>query len=66
MNDRKHTLSQYVGPTDVVRKRGRTYVYDSGSGEIIAELTDEAADAFRDHQAATLTYDGGRNVAKAT
>lgn len=51
-------LSRYVGPTEIVHRRGKTYIYDAGAGEIIAELSPEAADAIRGHQPAHLAYDG--------
>jgi hypothetical protein len=53
-------LTQYVGPTEIIRRHGKTYVFDSGAGDIIAELSDEAADAIRNHTAAHLCYDGHR------
>jgi hypothetical protein len=57
-------LSRYVGPTEVVRKHGKTYIYDAGAGDIVAELSAEAADMVRDHTPGTLTYDGAGHITK--
>ena len=50
----QNRLSQYVGPSEVIAKHGKVYLFDAGSGEIIAELTPEAADAVRARQPKTL------------
>jgi hypothetical protein len=52
------TLSQYVGPTEIVHRHGKSYVYDAGAGEIIAELTPEAAEAVRTHTPSRMAFDG--------
>lgn len=56
------TLTQYVGPTEIVMKHGHMIVYDSGSDTVIAELSQEAADAVRSHKSLTLRYDGDGNI----
>jgi hypothetical protein len=57
-------LSRYEDRTEVVRKHGKTYIYDAGAGEMIAELSEEAADMIRDHTPGTLTYDGAGHITK--
>lgn len=49
-----HTVTQYVGPSEFTGHGGKMYLYDAGTGEIIAELTPEAADAVRARKPATI------------
>lgn len=42
-----HTLSRYTGPTEVTECSGKVYLFDAGTGDMIAELTPEAAAAVR-------------------
>lgn len=53
-------LSQYVGPTEIIRRHGRTIVYDAGSDTVIAELSPEAAEAVRSGRTVHLTHTDGR------
>jgi len=50
--------SQYVGPTDIVERHSKVWLYDSGSGELIAELSPEAAATVRRGHADRLIFDG--------
>lgn len=52
-------LSRYEGPTEIIRKYGKSWVYDAGSGELIAELTEAAATMVRNGIDGTLTLKGG-------
>jgi hypothetical protein len=51
-------LTAYVGPTEIVHKHGKSYVFDSGTGVMIAELSESAADAIRTHHPVHMIYDG--------
>jgi hypothetical protein len=61
-----HTLSQYVGPTRIVEKRGRVIVYDAGSDTVIAELTEEAARAVRSGRTSKLSATDGKIILEPT
>lgn len=58
------TSSSYVGPTVAVHRLTHVYLYDAGSGELIAELSPEAAEQVRNHpdQYASLHWDGHGHV----
>lgn len=58
-------LTQYSDTTDRRPKLGKTYVFDSSTGTIIAELTEEAATQVRKHAAGTFNYDGAMISAHA-
>lgn len=51
-------------PETVVGDRTRVYLYDSASGELVAELAADAAAQLRDHprDGATLEYDGSGHL----
>lgn len=60
------TLSQYVGPTTVVDHpdRGKVYLFDAGTGQIIAELTPDAAAAVRQRRPGHIGVDNAGGTIK--
>jgi hypothetical protein len=62
--DPDHTVTRYVGPTRTTTREGKVYLYDAGTGQIIAELEQAAADAVRDHTPTRLTYDGDHTLTR--
>ena len=59
------TLTQYTGDSEVVKRHGKLYVYDAGAGEMIADISPDAANALRHHQPARLIFDGQRITLEA-
>jgi hypothetical protein len=61
-DSRDTSLSRYVGPTEVVHRHGKLYLFDAGSGEMIAEFAPDAADKIRHKEPVRLAYDGAGHV----
>lgn len=58
------TITQYQDPTTV--RIHHVYLYDAGTGEIIAEFAPDVATIIHNHpdQALTLTYDGHGHITR--
>jgi hypothetical protein len=61
----KPNKTHFVGPSILGEKHSRMYLFDGGTGEIVAELSEDAAAAVRKARVGPvrLTYNGsGENV----
>lgn len=57
-DNHSHTLRAYTDTADVVRRHGHVYLYDTTTGELIAEVAAEVADIIRSHIPTPLLFDG--------